>query len=116
MFLGSVREMGAGLESGVIDEDVDVSELRYGVGDEFLPVGNAADVALKSGDLSPQFANVRCHFFCSSLVGAIAKRDVRAFLREALGDRQPDPLASSRNCRHFSIQPVCHEVLLTILS
>src|SRR6266567_4502798 len=49
-----------------------------------------------------------------SFAGAVAKGHVRAFLGEALGDGQADALASSSNCSHFAIHPVCHYFLLPI--
>src|SRR5258705_3951040 len=53
-------EVGAALESSVIDEDVDFAELSRGIRDKFLSVVDAADVVLKSGDLAPGLRNI-CH-------------------------------------------------------
>jgi hypothetical protein len=90
--------------------------LRHSVGDEFLSVGNSAHVALESHGFSPQLPNSRCHFLGAPLIRAVAKRHVRTFLGEALRDSQPDALASASDCRHFSIQPVCHDGLLAMRS
>jgi hypothetical protein len=68
---------------------------------------------LESNSFSPQLLNFRYYFLCPRLVRAVAKGDVRVFLREPLRDGQADSLASARNCRYLSLQPVCHDFLLT---
>ena len=55
-------------ESRVVDQDFYLSKLRHGICDEFLPVRNAAYVALESNSFSPQLLNSRGYFLRSRLV------------------------------------------------
>src|SRR5579864_6051080 len=46
---GDIPEIGAALEAGVVDEDVQLAELRDGFGDEALAIFDLANVTLDGG-------------------------------------------------------------------
>ena len=99
---GHVPEVGAFLEAGVVDEDIDLAEARDGLFDESLAVGNASDIRLKGGSASLHLGYSFYYFVRAFFVLAITDRNVGAFACETLRDCASDPLVATGYGGYFA--------------
>ena len=67
-----------------------------------------ADVGLECGGFATELLHDTDDFVGAGFVGAIAERDVGAFICETFDDGAADALVTAGDCRYFSFKPIGH--------
>src|SRR5512147_3252332 len=83
IFFADFPEIGATLESRVVDENIDRSHLGDSFQDDFSSLIDPADVALNGHAFSAKLLDLLYRFVCALFVFAKSDRNIGAFLRES---------------------------------
>ena len=94
------RDQRVARDAGVVDEDVEVAELRLDPLDERLRLGRVADVRA-DGDTADLGGD---RLSASSLPGAVVDRDLRAAARQLAGDGRADPARAPGDERDLALE------------
>lgn len=95
VLFGDVPKISVALESGVVDENVNATELLDGFGDDILTFADFAGVALNGKASYSEFIYVGDGGVGALLIGAETDGYVGSLLSESQGDAAADTLVST---------------------
>ena len=90
VLLGDVPERRVLFHTGVVDEEIELAQLRHAVGDELVHRSDISQIAADADRTPAQGFDLCFHGVGGFRVGMIVHHDIRAILRETKRDARAD--------------------------
>jgi hypothetical protein len=102
---GELFDVAANIDAGVVDQDVDRSQLFFNRCDEAIDVSCDGDVGGKSLRAPTRRRSDLCRRLLRRRQRTPGQRHVRAHLRQRRRHRQTQPTRAASNKRNFPVEP-----------